>query len=182
MICSSDVASIDRLADRKQDENWRFRAFLKEECDLPDTEVDRMVQELYNQEAGKFDCTTCARCCSTTPLLDDEDVERLAGSLGITSDEVTSRYLKMDDDWGELTFNQKPCPLLNDKLCTCYAARPYDCWSYPHLQKEGFRHRLISTVNNASVCPVVFNVLERLKDAMRPHGWNRHTSGRGRNR
>jgi hypothetical protein len=35
-------------------------------------------------------------------------------------------------------------------------------------------------VGNCSVCPVVFNVFERLKTEMKPCGWDPLTCGRGR--
>ena len=35
--------------------------------------------------------------------------------------------------------------------------------SYPHLQKEDFVFRLAQAVSNCSICPIAFNVYERLK-------------------
>ena len=47
--------------------------------------------------------------------------------------------------------------------CRVYAHRPDTCRSYPHLDKEGFVFHLAQTVSNCAVCPIVFNVMERLK-------------------
>lgn len=57
-----------------------------------------------------------------------------------------------------------PCPLLENDRCTRYEHRPRDCASYPHLQKDRFVSRASNTVANCSVCPIVYNVFERLKD------------------
>ena len=57
-------------------------------------------------------------------------------------------------------------PLLSDNCCTVYDHRPDDCRSYPHLHKDEFVFRLIQAVENCSVCPIVFNVFERLKDEL----------------
>lgn len=39
-----------------------------------------------------------------------------------------------------------------------------NCISYPHLHKKDFTSRLIGVIENCSVCPIVFNVYERLKE------------------
>jgi hypothetical protein len=38
-----------------------------------------------------------------------------------------------------------------------------DCRSYPHLHKKDFAHRVIKVIDNCSICPIAFNVFERLK-------------------
>ena len=180
MILCRDLSNLEKLAGRKEDENWRFREFLRG-GDVSEAEIDRIVHELYRQESEQFDCKTCAGCCKgISPMLGDDDVNRLAEGIGITVDRLISEYLVIDEEYGTLKFNQSPCPLLKDDLCTCYLSRPLDCAAYPHLHKDGFVHRLTNMVGNCSVCPIVFNVFERLKGEMRSHGWNRHTSGRGR--
>jgi hypothetical protein len=40
-----DLVQIRELAQKKEDENWRFREFLKRECDLKLEEIDRLVFE-----------------------------------------------------------------------------------------------------------------------------------------
>jgi hypothetical protein len=45
-------------------------------------------------------------------------------------------------------------------------ARPNDCRLFPHLHKKGFVFRLIQVVENCSICPIVFNVFERLKQEL----------------
>ncbi|WP_424358723.1 YkgJ family cysteine cluster protein [Methanocella sp. MCL-LM] len=182
MTRCSDLASLDRLAGRKEDENWRFREFLKG-CAIDGAEIDRIVHELYRQELAQFDCKTCANCCKgLSPKLGAEDVERLSKGTGISVDQLAAEYVVKDEEYGGLRFSKSPCAFLKDDICTCYESRPADCASYPHLHKGRFTSRLANMVANCSVCPIVFNVFERLKDEMKPHGWNRHTSGRGRNR
>ena len=51
-----------------------------------------------------------------------------------------------------------------------YAHRPKDCHSYPHLHKKEFVFRLWGVVENCSICPIVFNVYEQLKDELRYPG------------
>jgi Fe-S-cluster containining protein len=57
----------------------------------------------------------------------------------------------------------KPCPFLEGNLCSNYDHRPGDCRSFPHLHKHDFIFRLWNVADNCAVCPIVFNVYERLK-------------------
>ncbi len=132
-------------------------------------EIDVVVHELYRKASSEFDCKSCANCCKgISPLLDEEDIERLAQGLGISADQVISDYLVRNDEYEGWSFNRTPCPLLENDQCTCYESRPHDCASYPHLHKDRFVSRLSNTVANCSVCPVVYTVYERLKETIRP--------------
>jgi Fe-S-cluster containining protein len=64
------------------------------------------------------------------------------------------------------TFNTNPCPFLKGNNCTIHNFRPDDCRSYPHLHKKNFISRTIGVIKNCSVCPIVFNVYENLKNEM----------------
>ena len=98
------------------------------------------------------------------PVLDQKDVEKLSKGLEISVDQFKDRYLVKDDGREKYRFNEVPCPFLKGNICSQYSYRPKDCVSYPHLHKKGFVFRLIGVVDNCSVCPIVFNVYERLKD------------------
>jgi hypothetical protein len=56
------------------------------------------------------------------------------------------------------------------KRCSCYGDRPADCRSYPHLQKKNMTTRMSAVLDNASLCPIVFGVLERLKAELGERG------------
>jgi len=45
-----------------------------------------------------------------------------------------------------------------------YPDRPNDCRSYPHLHKNDFVLRLWGVDDDSSVCPIVYNVYEKLKE------------------
>ena len=81
---------------------------------------------------------------------------------------MTGRFLVRDED-GDVIFREMPCPLLSGNLCTVYEHRPNDCRSFPHLDQDEFVFRLTQAVQNCSICPIVFNVFERLKDEL----WHR---------
>lgn len=165
----TDLDRIATLARGREEENWRFRAFLKG-CDIPEGRIDRIVHRLYREVSVAVDCTVCANCCRViAPTLDRDDVERLARGPGLTPDELVERYMAPDDEAGRYVFRDLPCPFLADGRCAHYGLRPEACRSFPHLHKDGFTTRLMGVVSNASVCPIVFNVLERLKAEVRDH-------------
>jgi Fe-S-cluster containining protein len=60
-----------------------------------------------------------------------------------------------------------PCPFLTEKGGSIYDIRPRECRTYPHTNKTEFTSRLIVMVHNCEICPVVFEIFERLKDIYR---------------
>jgi Fe-S-cluster containining protein len=165
MIIETDLKKIKKVVKKKEDENWEFRSFLRG-YDIEVEELDSIVHRLYEEVNGQIDCTACGNCCrEISPVLDDEDIERLSRGLGISSGNFKERFLVKDDnDYSEgFIFNKRPCPFLKGNVCSYYELRPEDCRSFPHLHKEEFVFRLIDVVENCAVCPIVFNVYEQLK-------------------
>lgn len=162
MKLQTDPKVVAKFAQEREDANWRFRSFLKG-VDLDVEELDAIVHKHFEDVASRIDCCACGNCCrEVLPTLSDADVSRLAAGLGSCPEKIVAQYLVRDDD-GDLTFNRSPCPLLAGNRCTAYEHRPETCRSYPHLQKEDFVFRLAQAVSNCSICPIVFNVFERLK-------------------
>jgi Fe-S-cluster containining protein len=157
----TDLVQIQKLAEKKSDENWEYRAFLKESA-LPSKRIDAVVHRLNEKISAQIDCTACANCCKTIlPILDQEDVDNFARGLGLPVETFTKEYL-IEAETG-LTFKGTPCPFLTDNKCSNYEHRPKDCASYPHLHKPGFVRRTIGVMSSCSTCPIVFNVIEALK-------------------
>ena len=162
MRLETDPKAVAKLAEQCEDANWQFRTFLKG-IDLEIEELDATVHRHYQDVASQINCCDCGNCCRVvTPILKEQDVDRLALGLKLSREEVTGRFLVTDED-GDTIFRARPCPLLAGNCCTVYDHRPNVCRSYPHLHKDEFVFRLIQAVENCSVCPIVFNVFERLK-------------------
>lgn len=162
MELHTDPKVVAKLAEEREEANWRFRSFLKG-ADLKIDELDAIVHRHYEDVASQIDCCACGNCCrEILPTLDNDDVNRLAMGLGTKPEEIVARYLTRNDD-DDLTFNRRPCPLLSGNACQVYEHRPDACQSYPHLQKEEFIFRLAQAVSNCCICPISFNVYERLK-------------------
>jgi uncharacterized protein len=161
-----DLVKLRQMAEARADENFGFRDFLKHRTRLPPEEMDSLVRGLTDKVWQKTDCTACANCCrEVAPTLSQEDVERLAGHLGMSGPELVSTYLKPTES-GEDTpwiMGERPCSFLKDNRCTVYEYRPANCRDYPYLHKPDFTQRTLSVIGRLSECPIVFEVWEELK-------------------
>jgi Fe-S-cluster containining protein len=163
----TDPKEVERLAEEREEENWAFRSWIKMEFGFDDERLMSVVCELADGITAQIDCTQCANCCRKTATnLDEEDMERLATALDVSIAEFQEAYLKWNDDHGGHWQLPAPCPLLEGNLCRVYDARPTSCREYPHLHND-FRASSISRINNTFICPIVFNVVEEMKCALR---------------
>jgi uncharacterized protein len=163
-----DPLKLPHMAEAKADENFAFRDFLKHRTRLSSEEVDNLVFEITESVWKRIDCTACGNCCrEVSPTLGQEDVDRLAGHLGISGPELVSKYLKPtesgeDNPW---VMRERTCPFLKDNRCTVYEYRPANCRDYPYLHKPDFTARTLSMIGRISECPIIFEVWEELKRA-----------------
>lgn len=136
-----------------------------------DAELDALVAGIAAEVSAQIDCTRCANCCrSLTVGLTAEDIAPLAEALDLSPEAVCARYVDRaraaaEDEWGVLSAT--PCPLLRGTLCTVYPQRPQSCRDYPAFTPD-FRYLAPAILSGADRCPIIFNVLARLKIAL---GW-----------
>lgn len=162
----TELVEIQHLGEINEDENFRFRSWLK----MQDPEkIDKIVHSLNQKYSSAIDCTACANCCTVLqPLITKKDIKRIIRALNTSGEEFTKEYIEINMD-GDPVLKDMPCRFLVNNKCTLYPYRPYDCRSYPHLHKREFTYRLLGVICNYAVCPIVFNVYEDLKTIMRFH-------------
>lgn len=68
MDIETDIERIKPLAEAKEDENWRFRAYLKG-LDLSGADLDRLVWRHLEDITRRIDCRTCGNCCTVVSPL-----------------------------------------------------------------------------------------------------------------
>lgn len=160
----TDIPLIQRYSRHNEAQDYRFRTYLKVGLNLSNEKLDQIVEETTESVWKQIDCTTCAHCCKTLQIVvDEKDVKRLATRLGISAREFSRRYVGTAEDRTK-HFTSSPCHFLGaDNKCSVYEDRPQACRDFPYLHTNGFRSRTLMMIENASVCPIVFNVWQALK-------------------
>ena len=94
--------------------------------------------------------------------LTEENIRPVAATLSVSISEFKNKYVE-ESLQGQLIMNTIPCHFLSERKCTIYANRFTECREFPHLHKTNFKGRLFGTLMHYAMCPIVFNVVEKLK-------------------
>lgn len=93
-----------------------------------------------------------------------EDVEKDALYLGKSASDFIEQYLVGKDSEGNYQTKHKPCDfLLSNGSCKLGDCKPESCKKYPYMNLPERLHSLYSALDAVSVCPVAFEIYERLK-------------------
>ncbi len=159
----TDLHRIAAIAGAVRAENDRFTVFLKQQ----DTDqIDSLVSELDAAITPQVDCTVCGNCCKSLMIVvSGEEADALSQHLEQPRETFDERYLEKGSN-GMMIVNTIPCHFLSDNKCTVYEHRFAGCREFPALQVAGFNRRLFTTFMHYERCPIIFNVVERLKDAL----------------
>lgn len=161
-----NLNTIKRLAKQREKENFGFRTFLKGKSS---DEVDKIVHQLHDEITSQIDCTKCGNCCRfLRPLVSDEEIDRLSGIDNISRESYEKQFVELTHNNAKY-LKDMPCKYLKEDKCTIYPDRPEECRSFPFTHKDGFIFRLFGVIDNYEICPIVFNLYERLKIIYRYH-------------
>ncbi|MHC1682271.1 MAG: YkgJ family cysteine cluster protein [Clostridiaceae bacterium] len=156
-----EPSEIKKAFSKVEDENYDFRVFLKNHADSD--ELDEQFLELHNELFKEYDCSRCRNCCKEySASFEVSELEPAAKLLEMTKKEFMDKYIEVTING----FDAKgtPCCLLNENgSCDIEKCKPEGCREYPFTNKPDRLFSLLSIVDSASVCPVVFEILERLK-------------------
>lgn len=156
-----DLLEFARKAKDHQAENKKFLQSLKK---ADPRKTDEQFHRLHEEVFSHTDCLSCANCCKTTsPIVKERDVERLAKELRLRPSDVIAKYLRAEKD-GTYIMRTAPCPFLgSDNYCSVYESRPAACREYPHTDRRKMVQLLDLTWKNTLVCPAVLEMVETLK-------------------
>jgi len=164
----TELPLIRRYSRHNEAQDWAFRNYLKL-GNVSNQDLDQSVQETTEAVWKEVDCLKCANCCKTLEVsVDDEDIKRLSRRLQINVKVFNQRYVNqaIGPD-GLKSLNKQPCVFLGeDNKCEVYEDRPTACRDYPYLYKKNFRNRSMTMIGNVSICPIVFNVWQRIKNQL----------------
>lgn len=157
----TDLAVIAARDQEKAEENDRFRSFISAQH----TGVDALVWKLSTAVESEVDCTLCGNCCrSLMVTVEKEEVSVIAAREGSSEAEVKEKYFE-ESAGGTIIISKIPCHFLNGNNCTIYEDRFQTCRDFPYLHKDGFSRRLPFLLMHYGSCPIIYNVIERLKTA-----------------
>ena len=163
MNLETNLSKIKQIAAKREDENFRFRAFLKSR---DGEKIDSIVHRLHAKIVPLIDCASCGNCClCMKPELNKEDIKILAGLENISSEKYMDNYC--ENDYGDIYLKDIPCRYIDGKKCSIYENRPIQCKKFPYTNQTGFTSRLFGMIEFYEICPIVFNLMEELKDETR---------------
>ena len=166
----TDLVQIRRLGEKKRDENFRFRSYIKSH-----NFVERQFRAAAQRIESEIDCRQCAECCRVADVeLQERDVEKLARFLGIETKTFLEQYTALDED-DDLILKRTEktgCVFLDGNDCSVYEARPGTCERFPHLVRGAgsIQSRMWQFVDRAGYCPIVYNWMEAVKDLTKFRG------------
>ena len=134
-------------------------------CNADEKILDEQVAKLHNELFAEYDCSRCRNCCKcyygSIPL---SDIKKDASHLNMSSDEFVELYLSEKGSEGNYSIKHKPCDFLQeDGSCKLGDYKPENCKKYPYTDQPGRMHSLYSVLDAVSVCPIAFEIFERLK-------------------
>jgi len=159
-----DPANINAAAEKSYEENLAFREFLMEHaaCD----EVDAQFLALHNELFADYDCCKCANCCKAYAItMTDKDIERVAQHIGQSKADFINENMEVSFfDEAEYKLKQQPCMFLcEDGKCSINDIKPVECGRFPFTDQPDRMGSMLGVIDFAEECPVVFEMLERLK-------------------
>lgn len=133
---------------------------------LTRAEPRKVLKELPALHEAAFkhiNCLDCAACCKNySPRFKTPDIKRISRHLRMKESVFIDTYLNLDEE-GDYVVKTKPCAFLGaGNKCSIYDVRPSDCERFPYTDEDVIIRRQAITLKNATFCPIVHYVLERL--------------------
>lgn len=153
--------TIKQLAAEKENENDAFRFYLKQQ---DSDAIDKKVHQLNAVITPQIDCTACGNCCKSLMInVTADEAANLAAHLQLPLETIKEKYLEVSPG-GKMVISSIPCHFLSGTKCSIYEHRFEGCREFPHLDRDNFTQRLFGTMMYYGTCPIIFNVVEALKE------------------
>jgi Fe-S-cluster containining protein len=156
----AEEVSLDNWQQKSKDHTKQYKNFLQR---ADKNKVLKALPDLHEEAFEKIDCLTCAACCKNySPRFKTTDIKRISKHLKLRESVFIDTYLNLDTD-GDYVVKSSPCPFLgSDNYCSIYEQRPSDCHRFPYTNEDVLLKRPAITLKNATFCPAVYFVLEKL--------------------
>ena len=152
--------SLENWQQKSADHTKQYKHFLQR---ADKNKVLKALPDLHDEAFSKIDCLQCAACCKNySPRFKTTDIKRISKHLKLKESVFIDTYLNLDNE-GDYVVKSSPCPFLGtDNFCSIYEQRPSDCHRFPYTDEDVLLKRPTITLKNATFCPAVYFVLEKL--------------------
>lgn len=152
--------SLNEWKKKCSDHTKQYKTFLQR---ADKNKVLKQLPKLHEEAFTKVDCLECAACCKNySPRFKTPDIRRISKHLKLKESVFIDKYLDLDKE-GDYVSKTAPCPFLGtDNYCSIYEQRPSDCHRFPYTDEDVLLKRPAITLMNATFCPAVYYVLEKL--------------------
>lgn len=149
-------------ASKKEKENIEFRTFLKIHAD--EHELDQQFLRLHQELFEDYNCNSCRNCCKQyAGTIPEEDIDKDSVYLKLPREQFIETYLKEEKN-GDYSTRHCPCDFLQENgSCKLGDCKPKSCTNYPYTNQPERLQSLYSVLEAVSVCPVAYEIFERLK-------------------
>ncbi len=154
---------VSEEAKRLENENYRFSSFLKSHAE--EEELDERFFRLHKELFSQYDCSKCRNCCKMYQgTLENQDLVIAAEKLGISILQMKDSFLSYNEYHNNYETKHKPCDfLMENGECKLGEVRPDNCKDYPYTNRPERLYSLYAVLDVITVCPVAFEIYERLK-------------------
>lgn len=144
-------------------DNLRFRSFLKNHAD--EEELDKQFMALHNELFADYECRNCRNCCKMYKgTFQEDELEKAAGYLNITTNQLKNFFLEFNEIEYSYETKHSPCDFFEENVeCKLGDMKPESCKTYPYTNQPERLCNLYSVLNAVEICPVAFEIFERLK-------------------
>lgn len=163
-----EPSKVKAAFNRIEEENYDFRAYLKNHAD--ENKLDKQFLKLHKELFLSYDCSKCRNCCKEySASFKEEELASVAAFLKMTEIDFRDKYV--NEEFGDYMLNVRPCCFLKkDGGCQIEICKPASCRDYPHTDRPERLLSLLSILESTSICPVVFEMFDRLKQEYRFKG------------
>ena len=158
------------MKQRKRNENYELRIYLKGNTYIylkNWTSGSTGCIKSYSPDTTVADAGTAARC--TMGVFRKKILSEMRSIWGLTKEQFIEKYLVEGDKESGYQTKNVPCDFLGaDGKCCVGDCRPESCKKYPYTDQPDRWASLYSVLDVIEVCPVAFEIYERLKIE---YGW-----------
>ena len=155
--------SKDLLHNWQKKSTERHKIYKKMLAKVNKNQALKLLPDFHEEATTAVNCLDCAACCKNySPRFKTPDIKRISKHLQLKEGVFIETYLNLDEE-GDYVVKTKPCPFLgDDNFCSIYDVRPSDCVRFPYTDEDVLIKRPHLTQKNATFCPIVYYVLEKL--------------------